>query len=77
MIWIVLALCVLCIAMSCAALWYREKWRFEYELREALRIEWEITDKRRMDLENWVEDLRSQLPNRDSKGRYCKRKEKR
>ena len=56
MIWVVILLCVLCIAMACVALWYREKWRFEYELREAVRIEWEITDKRRMDLENWVED---------------------
>ena len=29
MIWIVLVfcvLCVLCVAMSCVALWYREKW---------------------------------------------------
>ena len=72
--WICLGLAMLCIAMACVALWYREKWRFEYELREALRIEWEITDKRRMDLENWVEDLRSQLPKRDSKGRFCKRR---
>lgn len=27
MIWIVLVLAVLCIAMSCVALWYREKWQ--------------------------------------------------
>ena len=33
MIWIVLALGVLCIAMSCVALWYRSKWR---QLRESL-----------------------------------------
>ena len=26
MIWVVILLCVLCIAMSCVALWYREKW---------------------------------------------------
>lgn len=24
------ALCVLCIAMSCVALWHRQKWHFEW-----------------------------------------------
>lgn len=66
-------LCVLCIAMSCVALWYRKQWLFEYELRKALIIDWKITDNRLLDLEYEVEHLRSQLPKRDSKGRFCKK----
>ena len=96
MIWIVLVLAVLCIAMSCVALWYRKKWHFEEKLRIDLQEEWRITDNRRLDLEFLVEQLkgeladvevkcrqfrdhinilRSQLPKRDSKGRFCKRKD--
>ena len=110
MIWIVLAicaLCVLCIAMSCVALWYREKWqdckrssvsKFDYDMlchkAEMLRYELKQTDdlcellkklnaecnddKLKMLDENVkllgeVEQLRSQLPKRDSKGRFCKK----
>lgn len=94
MIWIVLVLAVLCIAMSCVALWYRQKWLFEMGLRRDLQEEWRITDNRRLDLEFKVEQLkgeladvevkcrqfrdhinilRSQLPKRDSKGRFCKK----
>lgn len=73
MIWIVLVLAVLCIAMSCVALWYRRKWLFEMGLRRVLQEEWRITDNARLDLEVQVEQLRSQLPRRDSKGRFCKK----
>ena len=94
MIWIVLVLAVLCIAMSCVALWYRGKWIFETRLRMDLQEEWRITDNRRLDLEFQVEQLkgeladvevkcrqfrdhinilRSQLPKRDSKGRFSKK----
>lgn len=82
MIWIVLVLAVLCIAMSSVALWYRQKWRFEWELRRDLQVEWRATDNARLDAQTQVEELlkenrelRSQLPKRDSKGRFCKRKE--
>lgn len=43
MICIVLVLVVLCIAMQCASLWYREKWIFEARLRIDLQEEWRIT----------------------------------
>lgn len=94
MIWVVLVLAVLCIAMSCVALWYREKWnksedkccaleRENRELRTGQRIT--ISDNANMlanniNLQNElialrgkVEQLRSQLPKRDSKGRFCKK----
>lgn len=80
MIWIVLVLAVLCIAMSCVALWYREKWLFEMGLRRDLQEEWRVTDNARLDAQTQVEELlkenrelRSQLPKRDSKGRFVKR----
>lgn len=122
MIWIVLVLCVLCIAMACVALRYRQKWNkakesygnmsdMYYEMKEkynderdererfscslnALNIEVDVTkeklqksefqcdllnkeiaDKnaRLLKLLDENNKLRSQLPKRDSKGRYCKK----
>lgn len=115
MIWIVLVLAVLCIAMSCVALWYRTQWDKsldrECDLSEAcdklkhdniraseeivavngeisemverlkqskfqcdlLRKESDDKSKRIVALLGEVEQLRSQLPNRDSKGRFCKK----
>ena len=122
MIWIVLVLAVLCIAMSCVALWYREKWnesedkcralerenrelstgqritisdnanmlanninlqnelialRGKYEQSEfqcdILRKESDDKSKRIVSLLDENNKLRSQLPNRDSKGRFCKK----
>ena len=74
------ALCVLCIAMSCVALRYRQKWHFECGLRRDLQVEWRATDNARLDAQTQVEELlkenrklRSKLPKRDSKGRYCKK----
>ena len=82
MIWVVILLCVLCIAVSCVALWYRKQWLFEWWLRSDLQVEWRTTDNARLDAQTQVEELlkenrelRSQLPKRDSKGRFCKRKE--
>lgn len=82
MIVIVLVLAVLCIAMSGIALWYRREWRFELGLRRDLQVEWRATDNDRLDAQTQVKELlkenrelRSQLPKRDSKGRYCKKKE--
>lgn len=122
MIWIVLVLAVLCVAMSCIALWYKTQWgksldrecdlseKYE-EMRDSrdgyksecsrlllsignLNIEVdatkeklqksefkcdllnkEITDKnaRLLKLLDENNKLRSQLPKRDSKGRYCKK----
>lgn len=126
MIWIVLVLAVLCIAMSCVALWYREKWDktlddladcieenndlrdsrdgHKYESERLLTIigdlnievdatkeklqksefqcdllNKEIADKnaRLLKLLDENNKLRSQLPKRDSKGRFCKREEER
>ena len=123
MIWIVLVLCVLCIVMSCVALWYRGKWdktlddladcieenndlrdsrdghKYESERLltsignlnievdatkerlqksefqcDLLRKESDDKSKRIVALLGEVEQLRSQLPKRDSKGRYCKRR---
>lgn len=94
--WICLGLAMLCIAMSCVALWYREKWqksdakcsaleRENRELSTGQRIT--ISDNANMlanniNLQNAlialrgeVEQLRSQFPKRDSRGRYCKREE--
>lgn len=122
MIWIVLVLAVLCVAMSCVALWYREKWQkaketyvnmgeLYYEMKtkyydehderrrlsnsiSALNIEVDATkeklqksefqcdllrkesddkSKRIVALLGEVEQLRSKLPKRDSKGRFCKK----
>ena len=122
MIWVVILLCVLCIAVSCLALWYRDKWNKEkesycymndmyYEMKEkfnderderdrlscslgSLNIEVdatkeklqkskfqcdllnkEIADKnaRLLKLLDENNKLRSQLPKRDSKGRFCKK----
>lgn len=74
------ALCVLCIAMSCVALWYRKQWRFECGLRSDLQVEWRDADNALLDAQTQVEELlkenrklRSQLSKRDSKGRYCKK----
>ena len=122
MIWIVLIFALLCIVMSCVALWYREKCSkakesyanmsdLYYEMKEkynderdererlsisisSLNIEVDATkeklqksefqcdllrkesddkSKRIVALLGEVEQLRSQLPKRDSRGRYCKR----
>ena len=74
------ALCVLCIAISGVALWYRREWRFEWGLRRDLQVEWRATDNALLDAQTQVEELlkenrelRSQLPKRDSKGRFCKK----
>lgn len=123
MIWIVLVLGVLCIAMSCAALWYRGKWDktlddladcieenndlrdsrdgYKYESErlltsignlnievdatkerlqksefqcDILRKESDDKSKRIVSLLDENNKLRSQLPKRDSRGRYCKRR---
>lgn len=122
MIWIVLVLSVLCIALSCVALWYRGKWnesedkcralerenrelstgkritisdnanmlanninlqnelialRGKYEQSEfqcdILRKESDDKSKRIVSLLDENNKLRSQLPKRDSKGRFCKK----
>lgn len=122
MAWICLVLAVLCIAMSCVALWYRGKWnesedkcralerenrelstgqritisdnanmlgnninsqnelialRGKYEQSEfqcdILRKESDDKSKRIVSLLDENNKLRSQLPKRDSKGRYCKK----
>ena len=122
MIWIVLVLSVLCIAMSCVALWYRGKWnesegkcralerenrelstgqritisdnanmlanninlqnelialRGKYEQSEfqcdILRKESDDKSKRIVSLLDENNKLRSQLPKRDGKGRFCKK----
>lgn len=122
MIWIVLILAVLCIAMSCVALLYREKWdkalddladcieenndlrdsrdghKYESERLltsigdlnievdatkerlqksefqcDLLRKESDDKSKRIVALLGEVEQLRSQFPKRDSKGRFCKK----
>ena len=124
MIWIVLVLGLLCIAMSCVALWYRRKWNesegkcraLERENRELstgqrittsdnacmladninlqnelisirgkykqsefqcdiLRKESADKSARVLSLLDENNKLRSQLPKRDSRGRYCKREE--
>lgn len=120
--WICLVLVVLCIAMSCIALWYRGKWdktlddladcieenndlrdsrdghKYESERLltsigylnvevdatkeklqksefqcDILRKESDDKSKRIVVLLEEVEQLRSKLPKRDSKGRYCKK----
>lgn len=114
MICIVLVLSVLCIAMSCVALWYRGEWRdsesmskhywnlYEtsqnnncalaekvgsMEIRHKneishLNIQLEnerftkgIFEQKWKNAEEELMKLRDMLPKRDSKGRYCKRKE--
>lgn len=94
MVGLICGLSVLCIAMSCVALWYRDKWnksedkccaleRENRELSTGQRIT--ISDNANMlanniNLQNELialrgkyEQLRSKLPKRDSKGRYCKK----
>ena len=73
MVLVVILLLVLCVVLSCVALWYRNQWLFEMGLRRDLQVEWRITDNARLDLEVQVEQLRSKLPKRDSKGRFCKK----
>lgn len=87
MIWVVILLCVLCIAMSCVALWYRGKWKDaerkrdncveeNYRLQAMVdfwRKSWHYRGETIEELCDEVEQLRSQLPKRDSKGRFCKK----
>lgn len=82
MIWIVLVLSVLCIAMSCVALWYRTQWDKSLDRECDLSEKYEelnadnartLQEIGALNIE--IGKLRSKLPKRDSKGRYCKRKE--
>lgn len=87
MIWIVLVLGLLCVAMSCVALWYREKWQdAEKKVKwESSRADTHEKNNKSMfgnmlaisitndQLRKEVEQLRSRLPKRDSKGRFCKK----
>ena len=57
MTWIVLVLAVLCIAMSCVALWYRGEWQFEREMRRYLQEEYKIVDNRCLELEMQNKEL--------------------
>ena len=57
MIWIVLVLGVLCIAMSCAALWYRGEWQFESYMRRVLQEESEVVDNSCLQLEKQNKEL--------------------
>lgn len=57
MIWIVLVLVVLCIAMSCVALWYKRKWQFESEMRRLLQEESKVIDNRCLELEMQNKEL--------------------
>ena len=80
MIWIVLVLAVLCIAMSCVALWYRTQWD------KSLDRECDLSEKyEKLNADNArtfqeigalnieIGILRSKFPKRDSKGRFCKK----
>lgn len=51
MIWIVLVLVVLCVAMSCVALWYRKEWVFEEYMRSLFQEELRTVDDIRCGLE--------------------------
>jgi hypothetical protein len=73
MVLAVILLLVLCVALSCVALWYRKQWLFEMGLRKDLQVQWRIENDACIDLEAQVEELRKMLPKRDSKGRFCKK----
>lgn len=87
MIWIVLTLAVLFIAMSCVAFWYRGKWQYaEKRVKWANSLaDTHEKDNKSMfgnmlaisltndQLRKENEHLRSQLPKRDSRGRFCKK----
>ena len=55
--WICIVLAVLCIAMSCAALWYRGKWQFESYMRRVLQEESEVVDNSCLQLEKQNKEL--------------------
>lgn len=57
MIVIVLVLGVLCVALSCAALWYREEWQFESYMRRLLQEESKVIDNRCLELEMQIKEL--------------------
>lgn len=80
MIWICLVLIVLCIAMSCIALWYRAQWDKSldrecdlYEKYDKLKEENARTLQEIGALNIEIGKLRSKFPKRDRKGRYCKK----
>lgn len=87
MIWIVLVLGLLFVAMSCVALWYRRQWDkavgnyrgmcdMFYEMKEKydeLKYDNACTLQEIGALNIEIGILRSKLPKRDSKGRYCKK----
>ena len=55
--WIILALVVLCIAMSCVALRYRVDWKFESYMRRLLQEESKVIENRCLESEVQNKDL--------------------
>lgn len=55
--WICIGLAVLCIAMSCVALWYRGEWQFESYMRRLLQEESKVIDNRCLELEMQNKEL--------------------
>lgn len=56
--WICIGLAVLCIAMSCVALWYRGEWQFESYMRRLLQEESKVIDNRCLGLEMQNKELK-------------------
>lgn len=85
MIWICLMLFLMCVTIGCVALHYRAKW--VVELRKVRHLEslsdeltaklWQERDKVKTLGKQLYPTKEKQLPKRDSKGRFCKRKEER
>lgn len=57
MVGLICGLSVLCIAMSCVALWYRGEWQFESYMRRVLQEESEVVDNRCLQLEKQNKEL--------------------
>lgn len=82
MILAVILLYVLCVAMSCIALWYRSKWQklvskwhSSEDMSQRRLKAYDECRKDRDRLQEELRQLRESLPKRDSKGRFCKREE--
>lgn len=73
MILAVILLYVLCVAMSCIALWYRSKWQKSEDMSQRRLKAYDECRKDRDRLQEELRQLRESLPKRDSKGRYCKK----
>ena len=74
MIWLLCILGFVSLVSICMAIWYKTKWESDtqYWKNKYLLSKEQYKNIKKLWQEN-VSDLKSHLPKRDSKGRFCKR----